>query len=72
MALVPVAGRIERRSRRRWYRWSPDPMFVAHLIAAAQQVPQSRTLRRASPADARSAYLTRQTSAPGSHIRQVI
>ena len=55
-ALVPVAPRIERRARRRWYRWSPDPIFVAHLIAAAEQVPQARTLRRGSLADAQAAY----------------
>jgi hypothetical protein len=73
-ALVPVAGRIERRARRRWYRWAPDPIFVTHLIAEAEQVPQARTLRRASPADAQSAYRTRGTPAQGagSHIRQVI
>jgi hypothetical protein len=72
-ALVPL-GRIERRSRRRWYRWAPDPIFIAHLIAEAQQVPQARTLRRASIADAQAAYRTRQTQAQnaGSHTRQVI
>jgi hypothetical protein len=73
-ALVPVTGRIERRSRRRWYRWAPDPMFVAHLIAEAQQVPQARRIRRASLADAQAAYRTREMPAPsaGSHTRQVI
>jgi hypothetical protein len=73
-ALVPFTPHIERRSRRRWYRWAPDPVFVAHLIAEAQQVPQARRIRRASPADAQSAYRTRQTPAlnAGSHTRQVI
>ncbi|HET7889560.1 MAG TPA: hypothetical protein VFL62_25295 [Bradyrhizobium sp.] len=73
-ALVPLAARIERRARRRWYRWAPDPHFVAHLIAQAQQVPQARTLRRASPADAQSAYRSHQavTPAAGSRMRQVI
>ena len=34
----------------------PDPTFVAHLIATAEQLPQTRSLRRATPADALSAY----------------
>ena len=73
-ALVPLTPRIERRSRRRWYRFTPDPVFVAHLIAAAEQVPQARRLRRASPADAQSAYRTGHTPPPsaGSLTRQVI
>ena len=73
-ALVPLTPRLERRSRRRWYRWAPDPVFVAHLIAAAQQVPQARTLRRASPADAQSAYRTREKPPhnAGGLMRQVI
>lgn len=73
-ALVPFAPRIERRSRRRWYRFAPDPVFVAHLIAEAQQVPQARTLRRASPADAQSAYRTceRPVQDVGSSMRQEV
>jgi hypothetical protein len=72
-ALVPLP-RVERRSRRRWYRWMPDPMFVAQLIAEAQQVPQARRMRRASPADAESAYRSGQTPAQsaGSRMRQVV
>ena len=31
-ALVPLAF-TERRARRRWYRWAPDPLFITHLIA---------------------------------------
>jgi len=52
--LVPVTQSV---------RWSPkaavarpDPTFVAHLIATADQAPQTRTLRRASLADAQTAY----------------
>src|ERR1700760_1112374 len=71
-ALVPLVPRVERRSRRRWYRFVPDPTFVAHLIAQAQQAPQARTLRRASPADAQSAYRTglAPTQSSGSLMRQ--
>lgn len=34
----------------------PDASFVAHLIATAEQVPQTRALRRASIAEAMSYY----------------
>ena len=34
----------------------PDPGFVTHLIATADQAPQTRSLRRASIEDAQSAY----------------
>ena len=72
-ALVPMAL-TERRARRRWYRWAPDPLFVTHLIAEAEQVPQARRLRRASVADARAAYQTRPSpaSTAGSLTRQVV
>jgi hypothetical protein len=34
----------------------PDPCFVTQLIATAEQAPQTRSLRRATPADAQFAY----------------
>jgi hypothetical protein len=72
-ALVPRAF-TERRSRRRWFRWAPDPIFVTHLIAEAQQVPQARGLRRASLADAQAAYSPHREPAQGvgSRMRQVV
>ena len=52
--LVPVSQAVQ---------WSPklavprpDPTFVTHLIATADQAPQTRSLRRASLADAQTAY----------------
>lgn len=51
--LVPVTQSVH---------WSPrpaprpDPTFLAQLIATADQAPQTRRLRRASLADARTAY----------------
>jgi hypothetical protein len=33
-----------------------DSNFITHLIATAQHVPQTCCLRRAAPADAKSAY----------------
>lgn len=73
-ALVPLATFVERRARRRWYRWSPDPIFVTHLIAEAQQVPQARRMRRASMADAQAAYRPHPspTGDIGSRTRQVV
>lgn len=54
VALVPVTQTVQ------WSRKSatvrPDPSFVAHLIATADQAPQTRSLRRASIEDARTAY----------------
>jgi hypothetical protein len=72
-ALVPLAF-TERRARRRWYRWAPDPLFITHLIAEAEQVPQARRVRRASIADAQAAYRPHQTPAEGvgSRTRQLI
>ena len=52
----------------------PDPTFLAQLIATADQAPQTRSLRRASLADAQSAYGASQTrrSGPGFRTRQTI
>src|SRR5471032_815840 len=76
MALVPVASAAS---------WShpagplkapltrPDPGFVTHLIATAEQAPQTRHLRRATPADANSAYTAnRQGPQTGYRARQVV
>ena len=52
--LVPVTQTVQ------WSRKSaaarPDPSFVTHLIATADQAPQTRSLRRASIEDAQTAY----------------
>ena len=52
--LVPVTQTV---------RWStksavarPDPEFVTHLIATADQAPQTRSLRRGTLEDAQTAY----------------
>lgn len=54
VALVPVAQTVH------WVRKStmarPDPSFLAHLIATADQAPQTRSLRRSSIEDAQTAY----------------
>jgi hypothetical protein len=43
--------------------------FVAHLIATAEHVPQTRSLRRATPADAQTAYSTNKHRLQGAGIR---
>jgi hypothetical protein len=72
VALVPVAasGQWSRNHRR----WSPNSTFVTHLIATAEHVPQTCGLRRASPADARTAYNARQSPVrdTGGRMRQII
>lgn len=55
VALVPVVSSAQ------WSRPGqepsrPDSTFLTHLIATAEQVPQTRTLRRATLADAQTAY----------------
>jgi len=72
VALVPVIPTVH---------WSrvPDQQasradFVAHLIATAEQAPQTRSLRRATPADAQTAYRACQCqpAGAGSRTRQIV
>ena len=67
VALVPVVPTIH---------WShvPDQQtsradFVTQLIATAEYAPQTRSLRRATPADAQAAYRANQRHADGAGIR---
>jgi len=52
--LVPVTQTVQ------WSRKSAtarlDPSFLTHLIATADQVPQTRSMRRGSLEDAQTAY----------------
>ena len=47
----------------------PDPTFVAQLIATADRAPQTCSLRRASLADAQSAYGASQIQRYGTGFR---
>jgi len=67
MALVPMVTPAQ---------WSPIPQlsrsnstFVAHLIATAEHVPQTCSVRRATPADAQSAYSANQHRLQGAGMR---
>jgi hypothetical protein len=66
--LVPVAPEL------RWtpvnsFQPRPDACFVTQLIATAEQAPQTRTLRRATSADARTAYTASQHPVYGVGVR---
>jgi hypothetical protein len=52
----------------------PSSIFVTHLIATAEQAPQTRSLRRATAADAQTAYGASQSPVghPGLRTRQII
>ena len=52
----------------------PDPSFVTQLIATAEHMPQTRGLRRATAADAQTAYRANQKPvySLGGRTRQTI
>ena len=72
VALVPVVPTV------RWSRVPDQQMsradFVTQLIATAEYAPQTRSLRRATPAVAQAAYSAqkRPTHGAGSRTRQII
>ena len=73
VALVPVASPAQW-SPNHGQRSLPSSIFVTQLIATAEHAPQTRGLRRATAADAQTAY--RATQKPiqgtGSRTRQII
>ncbi len=74
-ALVPLVPSLRRSSVAGEPVPRPDPSFVAHLIAMAEQSPQTRLLRRAAPEDVQAAYRSvanqNQTLTPGVRMRQI-
>jgi hypothetical protein len=54
-ALVPQAPTVRARPNSLSLN-RPDPSFVTHLIAMAEQYPQTRIMRRAATADVQTAY----------------
>jgi hypothetical protein len=73
VALVPVASAAQWSPQHR-QRSLPSSIFVTHLIATAEQVPQTRGLRRATAADAQTAYRANQhpLQGAGGRTRQII
>jgi hypothetical protein len=75
-ALVPLVPPLYRTSVTSERLSRPDPSFVTHLIAMAEQSPQTRLLRRATPKDVEAAYRSvanqNQTpTQPGVRMRQI-
>ncbi len=56
VALVPVAQPTEWTGRANQQPSRPASTFVVQLLATAEQAPQTRGLRRATVADAQTAY----------------
>ena len=73
VALVPVIPSAQW-SQPGPQRALPSSIFVTHLIATAEQVPQTRGLRRATLADAKTAYQANQNPLPGAgrRTRQIV
>jgi hypothetical protein len=72
VALVPFTPPVQYLHKQPLPR--PDPTFVTHLIASAEQVPQARSLRRATSQDAQLAYAPKRHQRPviGFRTRQII
>jgi len=70
VALVPVV------SNAHWSRVPEQPTsradFVTQLIATAEYAPQTRSVRRATPADAQAAYRPHHATTAGIRTRQTI
>jgi len=73
VALVPVIPSAQW-SPSHGQRSPPSSIFVTQLIATAEQVPQTRAVRRATAADAQIAYRASQhpLQGAGSRTRQII
>lgn len=72
VALVPVTQPVYWSRKAAMAR--PDPTFLAQLIATADQAPQTRSMRRASPEDVQTAYGAhpRERRSVARRTRQVI
>ena len=66
VALVPVTPTVYQAPKLALTR--PNANFVTQLIATAEQLPQTRNLRRAAPADALSAYSAHQRKFQGDAV----
>ena len=73
VALVPVAQPTEWTGTASQQPSRPASTFVAQLLATAEHAPQTRSLRRATAADAQTAYsANRQARVAGIRTRQII
>jgi hypothetical protein len=72
VALVPTAASAQRSQALIRPLSRPSSIFVTHLIATAALAPQTRSLRRATPADAQTAYQANRRPVAGFRTRQII
>jgi hypothetical protein len=74
VALVPTAPSAQWSPASRKPLSRPSSIFITHLIATAEQAPQTRSLRRATAADAQIAYGANQhpVGRAGFRTRQTI
>jgi hypothetical protein len=68
-ALVPIAPARPYPDRTATHR--PSAGFLAHLIATAQQMPQTRMRRRAEPAHASALYAAASGAVRGGKLRRL-
>jgi hypothetical protein len=69
VALVPVTTSAQWSQTTGPQPARPNSIFVTHLIATATQVPQTRSVRRATAADAQTAYRANRHQVAGAGIR---
>jgi hypothetical protein len=69
VALVPTVQSAQWSQKPSYPLPRPNSMFVTHLIATAEQVPQTRSLRRATPFDADTAYRANKHPVQSAGIR---
>jgi hypothetical protein len=72
VALVPVVLSAQWSQSPDQLRSLPSSIFVTQLIATAEQEPQTHGLRRATLADAQTAYSTNPMQGAASRTRQII
>lgn len=72
VALVPVVTSAQWSQIPHLQLARSDSTFVTHLIATAEHVPQTRSFRRATPADAQTAYGPHPVGSTGIRTRQTI
>jgi hypothetical protein len=69
VALVPLVQAAHWSQPRSPLPSRPNSIFVTHLIATAEQAPQTRGLRRATAADAQAAYRASRPPLPATGFR---
>jgi hypothetical protein len=69
VALVPLTPSGHGPQRSNWLWSRPNSTFITHLIATAAHAPQTCSLRRATPAEAQTAYGAKQPAFQSASFR---